>query len=64
MPNAQSAFDRISQTLEEMTRKEAAGKGTVFFIQADLNHSRKYLPQSRFVVAQKQASELVELAQE
>jgi len=62
IPSAQVAFDKISLTLEEIMKKQQTGPGTVFFIQSDLNQSRKYLPKSRFVVAQKRASEIVQLA--
>lgn len=62
IPSAQAAFDRISATLQEIMKKQQTGPGTIFFIQSDLNQSRKYLPKSRFVVAQKRASELVQLA--
>ncbi|KAL7546212.1 hypothetical protein ACHAWF_009551 [Thalassiosira exigua] len=50
IPSAQAAFDRISETLEEIISKEKTGKGSIYFMQADLNQSRKKLPKSRFVV--------------
>ncbi|KAL7532668.1 hypothetical protein ACHAXR_004772, partial [Thalassiosira sp. AJA248-18] len=63
IPSAQVAFDKISKTLDEIMKKQNTGKGTLYFIQCDLNQSRKYLPKSRFVVAQKRADELVQLAE-
>lgn len=62
IPAAQAAFETISAKLDEITKMEKTGKGSIYFIQADLNASRKYLPKQRFVVAQKRASEIIELA--
>jgi predicted transcriptional regulator len=57
IPAAQLAFVRAGKILDEITKKKEAGRGTVFFLNADLNESRKYLPKSKFVVAQKSAEE-------
>lgn len=62
IPSARAAFDKISETLEMIMRKENTGKGAIYFIQSDLNQSRKFLPKGRFVVAQRRASEIIELA--
>ena len=62
IPSAQAAFDKISQTLDDIMKNQKAGRGTVFFIQSDLNESRKHLPKHRFIVAQKRAEEVFKLA--
>lgn len=62
IPSAQAAFNKISQTLDDIMKNQKAGRGTVFFIQSDLNESRKHLPKHRFIVAQKRAEEVFKLA--
>lgn len=55
IPSVQAAIGRIEATLKEIMKKHDSGRGTIFFIQAELNEQRKFLPKSQFVVAQKKA---------
>ena len=57
IPVAQLLFDRANHTLEEIRKKNAGGRGYVFFLQADLNEQRRLLPKSQFVIAQKRVDE-------
>ena len=60
IPKAQDAFIKASNTLEEIRNKHKSGRGTVFFLNADLNEQRRFLPRSKFVVAQKRADEAIQ----
>ena len=59
IPIAQNAFDKISDTLEDIMKKQKSGRGTIFFIRAELLEQKKFLPRSKFVVAQKRAEEAI-----
>lgn len=60
IPMAQDAFIKASNTLEEIKNKHKSGRGTIFFLNADLNEQKKFLPRSQFVVAQKRANEAIQ----
>jgi hypothetical protein len=49
IPSTQAAFDEISRTLDEVTKKETTGKGDLFFLEKESNQSRKYLPKTLVV---------------
>jgi predicted transcriptional regulator len=57
---AQLAFEKASNTLKEITKKHQGGRGTVFFLNADLNEQRRFLPKSQFVIAQKRAGDAIQ----
>lgn len=59
IPSAQDAFEKASRALDDIQKKSKGGRGTVFFLNADLNEQRRYLPQSQFVIAQKRADEVM-----
>ncbi|KAL7484380.1 hypothetical protein ACHAW6_010013, partial [Cyclotella cf. meneghiniana] len=53
LPSARLAFEQASKALQEFTKRQQNRRGTVFFLNADLNEQRRFLPKSKFVVAQK-----------
>lgn len=59
VPATQQAYEKANRTLEEITKKNQGGRGTLFYLHADLADSRRYLPNSQFAIAQKRADEMV-----
>jgi hypothetical protein len=60
IPSARFAFEQASKAVEEFTKRQQNRRGTVFFLNADLNEQRRFLPKSKFVIAQKCAVDAIE----
>mmetsp|Transcript_33385 Transcript_33385/g.49001 ORF Transcript_33385/g.49001 Transcript_33385/m.49001 type:complete len:389 (-) Transcript_33385:12-1178(-) len=53
---AKEACDRVEEVLNEVLRDKKAGKGTIFYIERELQEAKKFMPKSKFAAA-KQAAE-------
>ena len=60
IPAAQDAYIKALRAMEEMTKKSKTGRGSIFYLNADLNEQRRFLPKSQFVVAQKRVNEVMQ----
>ena len=60
IPAAQDAYIKALSAMEEITNKSKTGRGSIFYLNADLNEQRRFLPKSQFVVAQKRVNEVMQ----
>ena len=60
IPAAQDAYIKALRAMEEITNKSKTGRGSIFYLNADLNEQRRFLPKSQFVVAQKRVNEVMQ----
>ncbi|KAL3785867.1 hypothetical protein HJC23_008755 [Cyclotella cryptica] len=60
IPSARIAFEQASKALQEFTERQQNRRGTVFFLHADLNEQRRFLPKSKFIIAQKCRDDTIE----
>mmetsp|Transcript_12446 Transcript_12446/g.17154 ORF Transcript_12446/g.17154 Transcript_12446/m.17154 type:complete len:190 (+) Transcript_12446:643-1212(+) len=55
IPIASEACSRVQVVLNEVLAEKKAGKGTIFYIERELQEAKKFLPRRKFAVLQKEA---------
>lgn len=55
IPNAQAACKAIQDELEKLMKDRKVGKGTIFYLEKELEVAKKFLPKSKFNIMQQAA---------
>ena len=57
IPKAEAACKNLQATLEKLLKDTKIGKGTVFYLERELEAAKRFLPKSKFIAAHKAAED-------
>mmetsp|Transcript_1547 Transcript_1547/g.2433 ORF Transcript_1547/g.2433 Transcript_1547/m.2433 type:complete len:383 (-) Transcript_1547:3608-4756(-) len=62
IPVAKEACDGVQVVLNEVLREKKAGKGTIFYIERELQEAKQFLPKSKFAIARQKTMKILKEA--